>query len=50
MTLSQIFVFLLFLDAAWVAHGLWRKQNRWKWIAWYWVLLTMKNLCDLYGL
>ena len=47
MTLSQIFVFLLFADAAWVAAGLIRKKVMWKWISLYWVLLTLKNLCDM---
>lgn len=47
MTVSQIFVFALFLDAAWVAYGLIKKRNMWKWICLYWVLLTLKNLVDL---
>ena len=49
MTVSQVFVFLLFADAAWVAYGLIRKRNMWKWICLYWVLLTAKNFCDLMG-
>ena len=47
---SQIFVFLLMADAAFVAYGLYRKKIMWKWIVVYWVLLTLKNLknlCDL---
>ena len=46
-TVSQIFVVLLFADAAWVAYGLLRKKNMWPWICTYWILLTAKNLCDL---
>lgn len=45
--ISQIFVFLLCLDAAWVAVGLMRKKVMWWWICLYWVLLTGKNLVDL---
>lgn len=49
ISVSQIFVFLLMADAAWVAFGLSRKKNMWKWIVLYWVLLTAKNACDLLG-
>lgn len=44
---SQIFVFLLYADAAYVSCGLLKKRNMWKWIILYWVLLTCKNLIDL---
>lgn len=46
MTASQIFIFVLILIAAIVACGLMRKKNMWKWIIAYWVVLTIKNLCD----
>lgn len=46
---SQILVCLLFADAAWVAAGLLRKKVMWKWIALYWVLLTVKNAVDFAG-
>lgn len=46
---SQFCVYLLCADAAWVAYGLYRKQNRWKWIVLYWVILTLKNYCDIMG-
>ena len=44
--IAQIFIFLLMADAAWVAYGLLRQQNRWKWICLYWIILTLKNLAD----
>lgn len=44
---SQIMVILLMADAAWVAYGLIRKKIMWKWICLYWIILTVKNLCDL---
>lgn len=47
--LSQFFVFLLLIDAAYVAQGLLRSQNMWKWICVYWILLTCKNLVDAIG-
>lgn len=47
MGVSQSFVVLLCLDAAWVASGLMRKKNMWRWIVFYWVLLTAKNISDL---
>ena len=47
MTFSQILVFALTADAAWVACGLARKKNRWPWIVTYWILLTAKNFCDI---
>lgn len=45
--ISQLLIILLMADAAWVAYGLLRQQNRWKWICLYWILLTLKNLMDL---
>ena len=47
--MSQILIICLMIDAAWVAFGLARKKNMWKWIVTYWVILTMKNYCDLMG-
>lgn len=46
--ISQFFVFLLLLDAAWVALGLPRKRNMWRWICLYWILLTAKNAADFF--
>ncbi|MBR4442537.1 MAG: hypothetical protein IKS52_04625 [Clostridia bacterium] len=47
--ISQTLVFLLMLDAAWVAIGLARKKNMWKWIVLYWLILTVKNAVDALG-
>lgn len=44
--ISQLLIILLMADAAWVAYGLLRQQNRWKWICLYWIILTLKNLAD----
>ncbi len=44
---NYILVLLLMLDAAWVAEGLLHKKNMWKWIALYWVILTVKNVIGL---
>ena len=44
--ITQILIFLLCADAAWVAVGLLRKRNMWLWICCYWVILTLKNLAD----
>ena len=44
--LSHILVMLLMLDAAWVARGLYLERNMWRWIVVYWLILTLKNLCD----
>lgn len=49
MSVSQIFITLLMLDAGWVAYGLIRKKNMWRWICLYWVILTLKNLWDFIG-
>lgn len=49
MSYSQICVFGLMTVAAVVAIGLMRKRNMWKWIIAYWILLTVKNLCDYMG-
>ena len=45
--ISQILIFLLMADAAFVAYGLIRKRNMWRWIFLYWVILTAKNMVDL---
>ena len=47
--ISQILIFLLMADAAFVAYGLIRKRNMWKFICLYWILLTLKNFVDLVG-
>ena len=47
--MSQLFVFLLMLDAFYVAVGLSRKKNMWPLIFLYWVLLTIKNAIDFIG-
>ena len=43
---SQILIIVLILIAATVAVGLMRKQNMWKWIIAYWIVLTLKNVSD----
>lgn len=45
--IAQILIFCLMADAAWVAYGLVRKRNMWRWIVLYWMILTAKNLADL---
>ena len=47
--IAQLFVFLLCLDTALVAVGLTKKRNMWPFIVFYWILLTIKNCCDLAG-
>ena len=47
--ISQFFICLLLIDAAFVAYGLLHRQNMWKWVCLYWILLTMKNAVDLIG-
>ena len=49
-TVSQILVFLLMIEAAWVSVGLYRKKNMWVFIFWYWVILTAKNAVDFIGM
>ena len=49
MTITQVLIFLLMADAAWVACGLIRKKMMWKWICLYWIILTIKNAWDLIG-
>lgn len=44
---SQFLIFLLMLDAAFVAFGLLNNWVMWPWIALYWVILTAKNSVDL---
>ena len=48
--ISQILVFMLMIDACWVAVGLYRKKNMWVFIFWYWVILTAKNAVDFIGM
>ena len=45
--ITQIFIFLLFVDAAFVAYGLIKRKNMWQFICLYWVLLTIKNFIDI---
>ena len=45
--ITQIFIFLLFVDAAFVAYGLIKHKNMWQFICLYWVLLTIKNFIDI---
>ena len=47
--LSQILVLLLAAIAARVAYGLSNKQNMWRHIIAYWLVLTAKNLVDWMG-
>ena len=48
--IAQFFVLLLCLDAAVVAAGLIKKRNMWPFIVLYWILLTIKNAVDYFGL
>lgn len=48
--MSQMAVFLLMADAAYVAYGLLKKKNMWMFIVLYWIILTYKNMIDLLGL
>lgn len=48
--ISQFFIFILMIDAFWIACGLARRKNMWRWIVLYWVMLTMKNYVDYIGL
>ena len=48
--MSQFFVFLLMADALIVTVGLSRKRNMWPFIFLYWILLTLKNAVDYFGL
>lgn len=47
--IAQILILCLMADAAWVAYGLIRKRNMWRWIVLYWLILTAKNMVDLMG-
>jgi len=47
--MTQFLIFLLLADSAWIAYGLCRKRNMWRWIALYWIILTIKNLVDWIG-
>ena len=44
--ISQIYIFMLMVNAGWVAYGLTKKKNMWKWICLYWIILTFKNAVD----
>lgn len=44
--LSQACVIVLTLIAAWVAYQIYIVGQAWVWIIMYWIVLTMKNLCD----
>lgn len=45
--IDQVLIFLLMLDAAWVAYGLYKKRIMWNWIVIYWLILTTKNFVNL---
>lgn len=47
MGISILFIVSLLLIAGYVAYGLMRKRNMWKWIVLYWCILTIKNAVDL---
>lgn len=44
---TNLLIILLAILAAYVAYGLYHKQNMWKWIVVYWLVLTAKNMMDL---
>lgn len=47
--IAQILIIALCIDAAYVAAGLARGRNMWRFIVLYWCLLTAKNLADFGG-
>jgi len=47
---SQICVIGLIIVAAVVSVKQIRKHNPWYWVIAYWVLLTIKNMCDWIGM
>lgn len=47
--ISQGLVFLLMLDAGYVACGQMNKRRVWWFVCLYWVLLTLKNAADFIG-
>ena len=47
--ISKIIILILIGISGYVAYRLSRKQNPWPFVVLYWVVLTIKNLCDLMG-
>lgn len=45
--LTNLLIILLAILAAYVAYGLYHKQNMWKWIMVYWLVLTVKNFTEV---
>lgn len=45
--MSQLCVIALILIAAWVAWRIYTVGQAWAYIIAYWIVLTLKNLCDL---
>lgn len=45
---TNLLIILLAILAAYVAYGLYHKQNMWKWIVAYWTVLTVKNVVDFF--
>lgn len=45
--MSQLCVIALILIAAWVAWRIYTVGQAWVYIIAYWIVLTLKNLCDL---
>lgn len=46
--ITHLLIILLAILAAYVAYGLYHKQNMWKWIVVYWLVLTVKNVVDFF--
>ena len=44
--ITHLLIILLAILAGYVAYGLYRKRNMWRWIVVYWVTLTIKNALD----
>ena len=44
--MTTAFQVILAVIAGIVAYGLYKKQNMWKWIVAYWVILTIKNIVE----
>ena len=45
--MSQLCVIALILIASWVAWRIYSVGQAWAYIIAYWIVLTLKNLCDL---
>lgn len=44
--MSQLCVIVLIVTAAWIARRIYSVGQAWAYIIAYWIVLTLKNLCD----